>query len=100
MKRKYGRVHARSSNNNKLTSGGREQKGGKYKEEVLHFQADKMDPMGKLEVTGHVFGVFMIQQYSLKDNFVKYGEAAVTKELSQLHDMNTFTPVGGSYLSK
>ena len=59
-----------------------------------------MDPLSELEVTGHVLGVVMTQHCSLKagiKTFAKDVEVAVTKELSQLHDINTFTPVDGSH---
>ena len=58
--------------------------------------------MSELEVIVHVLGVVMTQYYSLIAGIIfrNDGEATVTKELSQLHDMNTFTPVNGSNLSK
>jgi hypothetical protein len=44
-----------------------------------------------------------MMQYSIKaglKHFGKKGESAVTKELKQLHDMETFKPVDGSKLTK
>ena len=39
--------------------------GMKYEDRVLHFQAEKMDPMSELEVNNHVLGEVMTQQYIL-----------------------------------
>ena len=62
-----------------------------------------MDPMSKLEVTEHVLWVIMKKQYILNaglKTFWKDVKAIVKKELSQLNDMNTFTMLDGSHLSK
>ena len=68
-----------------------------------NFQAEEMDPISELEVTEHVLGIVMTQQYSLNTGLKKiekYGYASVKKKLFKLHDMNTFTPVDGSHLRK
>ena len=48
------------------------------------------------QIAEHVLGVVMVQQFSLKAGMAKFGDCtktAVTKELTQLHDMETYVPM-------
>jgi hypothetical protein len=59
--------------------------------------------MSAKDVTLHIIGVIMAKQYSIKKGlkvFGKEGEKAVTKELSQMHDMVVYTPVHAHELTR
>ena len=59
--------------------------------------------MSAKDVTLHSSGVIMAEQYSIKKGlkvFGKEGEKAVTKELSQMHDMVVYTPVHAHELTR
>ena len=63
----------------------------------------KLDQINKLKSTKNLLGVVTIQQYNLNAGLEKVlmdKEDAVKKQLSQLHGMNTFTPVDGSQLTR
>ena len=48
------------------------------------------------QMAEHILGVVMVQQFSLKAGMAKFGDratTAVTKELTQLHDMKTYVPM-------
>ena len=65
--------------------------------------AESMYAMDDEDAMMHVLGVVMIQQFSLNKGlkrFGKQGEEAATKELTQIHDMDTFFPVDPSTLSR
>ena len=52
--------------------------------------------MTQTEVNSRLLGVAMLQQFSIKaglKHFGKKGEEAVTSELTQMHDMQTYIPV-------
>ena len=52
--------------------------------------------MSEEQIAEHVLGVIMVQQFSLKSGMAKFGncaKTAVTKELTQLHDMETYVPM-------
>ena len=52
--------------------------------------------MASEQVYEHVLGIVMMQQYSLMaglNKFGKEGEQAVTKELTQIHELETYVPV-------
>ena len=54
------------------------------------------------QVYEHVLGIVMMQQYSLKaglNKFGKEGEQAVTKELTQIHELETYVPVDPDKIS-
>ena len=79
--------------------------GKKYDEGYIHLniQDEKLTPMSESEKKEHVLGVIMLQQFNLNAGLKKFGsrgEAAVSKELKQLHDMRTFFPVEAKSLSK
>ena len=59
--------------------------------------------MSEEEKMEHVLGIIMIQQFSLKAGLKEFGtkgEEAVTKELKQQHDMETYFPLDPTSLSK
>ena len=52
--------------------------------------------MSDEELIYHIIGLVLSQKFSLMDfikNFGKPGDKAIVKELTQLHDMTTFTPL-------
>ena len=72
---------------------------------VIHVnvQDTKLPEMTKEERMEHVLGVILLQQFNLNAGLKKFGvrgEQAVSKELKQLHDMRTFSPVDAQTLSK
>ena len=59
--------------------------------------------MSKEDTMIHFLGVAMIQKHILKKvpkKFVARGENSVTKELTQLHDMQTYFPLDANTLTK
>ena len=59
--------------------------------------------MTEEEVQKHILSNVMVQQFSLNAGLKCFGErgtAAITKELKQLHDMETYIPVDAKSLSK
>ena len=59
--------------------------------------------MSEEDTVMHVLEVVMIQTFSLKkglNNFVTRGENSVTKELTQLHDMQTYFPLESNTLDR
>ena len=51
----------------------------------------------------HILGIIMAQQYIVKKGielFGKKGEAAVTKELTQMHDMKVYYPMDPKELTR
>jgi hypothetical protein len=59
--------------------------------------------MSESEMMEHVLGVALVQQFSLKAGLKKFGprgEKAVTKELTQLHDMVTYIPMDPREMTK
>ena len=70
----------------------------KYVEGECHLNLSDMQgpEMSDQQVTEYVLGVIMVQQFSLKAGINKFGDRAkeaVTKELTQLHDMETYVPM-------
>ena len=62
-----------------------------------------MRMVGKNDVMEHILGVVMAQQFSVKKRLKKFGDEGaevVTKELLQLHDMQTWKPRGAKQLTK
>ena len=58
--------------------------------------------MGEQEVEEHVLGLIMAHQYSMKKGieiFGEKGEEATLKDLKQIHDMDTYTPISVSDLT-
>jgi len=69
-----------------------------------HVTVDSPDDidMSDEDIYEHVLGVVMMQQFSLiagLKRFGKDGEFAVTKELTQIHDMDTYIPVDSDKLT-
>ena len=59
--------------------------------------------MADWEVEEHILGLVMVQQYSIKKGVELFGEraeAATLKELTQLHDMDTYVPLFAGDLTK
>ena len=45
----------------------------------------------------HTLGIIMVQQFNVKAGIAKFGDCAcksIEKELTQLHDMETYVPMG------
>ena len=61
-------------------------------------------PMTEEEIETHIIGVAMIDQYSLKKASKLFGEdasnKAVSKELNQIHNMDTYIPMDARQLTK
>ena len=58
--------------------------------------------MCEQEVEEHLLGLIMAHQYSMKKSiklFGEKGEEATLKELKQIHDMDTYTPITASDLT-
>ena len=58
--------------------------------------------MGEDEICEHIVGLIMAQQYTLKKGLELFGEKAeeaAIKELQQIHDMDTYTPMDPKTLS-
>ena len=60
-------------------------------------------PMNEDEIETHVIGIALVEQYSLKKASKLFGatstDEAVSKELNQIHDMETYTPLDPTSLS-
>ena len=59
--------------------------------------------MDAKDVTLHIIGVIMAEQYSINKGlrlFGQDGEKAVTKELSQMHNMSVYHPVHAHDLTR
>ena len=60
-------------------------------------------PMSTEDIDDHVLGIALIEQYSLKRATKTFGaessNAAVSKELNQIHDMETYIPIDSRSLS-
>jgi hypothetical protein len=70
---------------------------------ILSRDDEKYEGMDAKNVTMHIIGVIMAEQYSINKGlklFGKDGEKAVTKELSQMHDMVVYTPVHAHELTR
>ena len=73
------------------------------KVESIKDNEDYSQGMSAKDITLHILGVIMAEQYSIKRGlkvFGKEGEKAVTKELSQMHDMVVYTPVHAHELTR
>ena len=58
--------------------------------------------MREQEVEEHILGLIMAHQYSMKkviELFGDKGKEDTHKELKQIHDMDTYTPIAASYLT-
>ena len=58
--------------------------------------------MTEAHIDPHFLGVILVQQYGLKKGIELFGEkayAAVVKELTQIHELDTYEPIMASYLS-
>ena len=62
----------------------------------INVTPDGARKVSKEDVNAHVLGVIMAQQFNLHAGLKKFGDKAkesVTKELTQIHDMGTYTPM-------
>ncbi len=77
-----------------------------YVDGVIHLNLDQepeVEPMTHEETQEHIVGLIMSNQYSLKKGLELFGEkaeAATEKELQQIHDMDTYTPMHPDELTK
>ena len=76
------------------------------KQEVINLQSDNDAPpppnMTEAHTYAHIIGVILVQQYGLKkgiDMFGKKSDAAVVKELTQIHELETYSPIMASDMS-
>ena len=75
---------------------------------MVHLNVADDDPydlklIDREKVLEHIMGVIMVQQFSVKKGlkrFGKRGKEAVTKELTQLHDMKMWIPKNSIKLTK
>ena len=66
-------------------------------------ECKKKDVLIEDHVVMHMLGVIFAQQYSVKEGirlFGNRGRESMTKELQQLHDMVTYTPVHAHELTR
>ena len=66
-------------------------------------QAPAPSPMTDADIEDHVMGLVLLNQHNLKKGLKLFGlpgEKAVTKELQQLHDMETYIPMDPKKLSR
>ena len=62
-----------------------------------------MEPFDEEDIDEHIVGLIMAHQYTLKNGLELFGEKAeeaAIKELKQIHDMDTYTPIDPKILSK
>ncbi len=62
----------------------------------INFTLDGAQKVPKEDVNTHVLEVIMAQQFSLHAGLKKFGDKAkeaVTKELAQIHEIGTYTPM-------
>ena len=62
-----------------------------------------MEPFDEADINEHIVGLIMAHQYTPKKGlelFGKKAEEAAVKELKQIHDMDTYTPIDPKTLSK
>ena len=78
-----------------------------YQNGVINLGLNEMShlvsEMSKFEVDEHITGLIMAHQYSLKKGIQLFGnraEEATVKELKQIHDMDTYTPLDPKTLSQ
>ncbi len=77
----------------------------KYVDGIVHINVttEGARKISKEDVNAHVLGVIMAQQFSLHSGLKKFGDKAkksVTKELTQIHDMGTYTPIDPYKMTK
>ena len=70
----------------------------------LQFDDDAPTPskMTEDQIDAHILGVILVQQYGLNNGmelFSKKADAAVIKELTQIHELKTYEPNMASNLS-
>ena len=80
--------------------------GYKTKQVVVHFNVEDDAPplktMTEEQSDAHIVGVIFAQHFSLKKGLERFGEkadAAIHKELTQIHKMDTYEPVYKSNLT-
>ena len=67
----------------------------------FNLEERKLSPMTDDEVKEHIFGLILIQKFSLRAGFYKYGDCGETlwlKEITQNCDMQTFITIYGNML--
>ena len=58
--------------------------------------------MTEYDINSHIMGVVLSEHYNMKNDlelFDERGEKAVTEELQNIHNMNTYEPMDASKLS-
>ena len=63
---------------------------------------ENLPSMIEEEINAHIMGVVLVENYNMKKGlelFGERGEKAVTKELQNIHDTNTYEPIDASNLS-
>ena len=75
-----------------------------YADGVLHLNLDEKPgvPMDEADIDEHICGLIMSHQYTLNKGLELFGEKAeeaAVKELKQIHDMDTYTPIDPKTLS-
>ncbi len=76
-----------------------------YTDKVINLNLiDKeFEPMDTYDVDKHIVGLIMAHQYSMKKGIELFGERAekaLLKELKRIHDMDTYTPMDHSKLTR
>ena len=78
-----------------------------YTDGVLHLNLEQDDqdfePMDEADIDEHIVGMIMANQYTLKKGLELFGEkaeVAALKEVRQIHDMATYTPLDPKTLSR
>ena len=73
---------------------------------VINLQFDNNDTsppkMREAHTDAHIIGFILVQQYGIKKGielFVEKSDAAVVKELTQIHELETYEPIMASDLS-
>ena len=64
--------------------------------------ADNPPAMTEEDINAHIMGLVLVEHYNMKKGLELFGERgdkAVTKELQNIHDMNTYDPMDASKLS-
>lgn len=79
--------------------------GQRYEDGVVHLNTEEYDmsPMSEIERQEQAFGIILLQQFGIRAGLRKFGkdgEKAISKELTQLYDMDAFTPVTYESLTK
>ncbi len=69
----------------------------------LNLIDEKCAPIDEYDLDEHIIGLIMAHQYSMKKGIKLFGEKiekATLKEIKQIHDMDTYTPMDSTKLTK